>query len=208
MMDLFRKATCALGWLVFLVAMAGCNSDGGGSSSSRVTGKTKTVPMEAIEHFLEFRVGDKVFINFSGTITPPPNHQESVKEDGTLTLPLIGNVEAAGLTAKELEESIHNKYVPDYYRRLTVTVLMQERHFWVSGEVKQPGMLPYLGETTVLKCITAAGDFTDFADERKVELTRANGQIYTVNCREAQKRPELDLPVYPGDRIEVKRRLF
>lgn len=158
--------------------------------------------------FLEFRIGDKVMVSFSGNVSPPPAHMETVKEDGNIMLPLIGKVEAQGMTAKEVEEMVHSKYVPDYYKRLTVTVQMEDRYFWVGGEVRKPSMLPYEGETTVLKCITAAGDFTDFADERKVELTRANGKKFTVNCREARKNPRQDLPVYPGDRIEVSKRVF
>ncbi|MDA7915873.1 polysaccharide biosynthesis/export family protein [Verrucomicrobia bacterium] len=195
---------CAL--LGLLMLFAGCETDSRVNTdySPTTTIKAASLPPE----FMEFRVGDKVMINFSGHISPPPSHIETVKEDGTITLPLVGPTDAKGLTAKELEEAIHSMYVPDYFKRLTVTIQAEERFFWVGGEVRKPGMLPYAGETTVLKCITAAGDFTDFADEKKVMLTRVNGKIYTINCKEAQRRPKLDLAVYPGDRIEVRRRLF
>jgi protein involved in polysaccharide export with SLBB domain len=71
--------------------------------------------------------------------------------------------------------------------------------------VNRPGAILYLGDTTVLKAIAAAGDFTDFADKRNVQLTRVNGRIYTVNCKRALTRPALDLPVNPGDQVYVPR---
>ena len=71
-----------------------------------------------------------------------------------------------------------------------------------------PGRQPYLGPTTVLRAIASCGDFTDFAKKQKVRLTHANGKSVIVNCIKAQDHPELDPPVYPGDRIHVPRRPF
>ena len=100
-------------------------------------------------------------------------------------------------------------YVPGYFRSLTVTVQLKERWFFVRGEVKNPGQKPYLGSMTVLKAISAAGDFTDFANRSHVRLTRADGtRTVTVDCKKALKNFRYDLPVYPGDVIHVSRRIF
>ncbi|HEY1718530.1 MAG TPA: polysaccharide biosynthesis/export family protein [Verrucomicrobiae bacterium] len=163
-----------------------------------------------------FRVGETVVITFSGggnvgqdSQTPiMPQHQEPIKEDGTITLDLIGSVKAAGKTPGELQNEIHDLYVPKYYVRLTVTVSSQDRVFYVGGEVVKPGVFQYLGETTVTKAIQSAGDFTDFANRGKVWLIRANGQRIKVNCTKALENPSLDPPVYPGDQIQVPRRLI
>jgi protein involved in polysaccharide export with SLBB domain len=53
-----------------------------------------------------------------------------------------------------------------------------------------------------------AGGVTDFAKRTKVQLTRVNGQRITVNYDKALRKPELDPPVYPGDRIYVARRVI
>lgn len=152
-----------------------------------------------------FNVDDRVQIFFSGSSAPPMNHQERINPDGSITLPLIGSVQAAGLTPQELEAAIHGRYVPEFYKRLGVSALREDRYYWVAGEVKLPSRLNYLGETTVLRAIASAGHFTDFADPRKVKLTRKSGKQWLVDTRAAQKNDRLDPPVYPGDRIHVPR---
>jgi len=155
-----------------------------------------------------FHVGDTVTVDYSGTATPIPENVQTITEDGNITLPYIGPVRALGKTAGELQNDIHDLYVPKWYIRLTVTVSSPQRVFYVGGEVKQPGRQLYVGETTVTKAIQSAGDFTDFANQKRVKLIRHNGDVITVNCVKALKDPTLDPPVYPGDQIQVPRRIF
>jgi protein involved in polysaccharide export with SLBB domain len=61
---------------------------------------------------------------------------------------------------------------------------------------------------TVTKAITTAGDFTDFANHKKVWLIRANGQRIKVNCNKAIQDSSQDPLVYPNDQIQVPRRIF
>jgi polysaccharide biosynthesis/export protein len=157
-----------------------------------------------------FRVGETVIVTFSGVpdqelVSQP--HNETIKDDGTISLPYIGNVKAAGLTPGQLQDKIQRLYVPKYYVRLTVTVNSQDRVYYVGGLVNHPGPQVYLGQTTVTKAIQAAGDFTDFASHR-VWLIHPDGQRVKENCDKALADPSLDLPVYPGDQIQVPRRLF
>lgn len=127
--------------------------------------------------------------------------------DGTISLPLIGQVQAAGKTPGDLQEEIQKLYVPQYFVRLTVTVTAQNRVYYVGGEVVHPGAEPYLGETTVTKAIQAAGDLTQFASHN-VWLTRTDGTRVRVNIDQALRDPSQDLAVFPGDQIQVPRRLF
>jgi len=71
-----------------------------------------------------------------------------------------------------------------------------------------PSRQPHPGEMTVIKAIASAQGFTDFANKHKVRLTRANGHSFIVDCDDALKNPQLDLPVYPGDKIDVPRSLW
>jgi polysaccharide export outer membrane protein len=156
-----------------------------------------------------FHVGDTVTVVFTGL----PNddllpHEEPIKEDGTITLDSIGPVKAAGKTAGELQNDIHDLYVPKYYTHLNVTVKTGDRVFYVTGEVKNPGRQIYSGQMTVTKAITSAGDFTDFANRKKDWLIRANGQRIRVNCDDIMDGSAPDPQVYPGDQIQVTRRLF
>lgn len=150
--------------------------------------------------------GDMVKVAFSGLSDTIPPHEERIKEDGTITLPRIDAVKAEGKTTGELQREIHDKYVPDYYKRLTVTVSSDLQVYYVQGQVRTPGRQQYIGTTTVLKAVASAGDFTDFADRKRVVLTRADGKRLVVDCNKAAKDSTFDLPVFPGDKIEVKMR--
>jgi len=155
-----------------------------------------------------FHVGDMVSVTLTDLPSDIPPHMESIKEDGTITMPDIGHVQAAGKTAGELQNEIYNLYVPKLYRHLTVTVSTGDRVYYVTGEVKAPGRQLYAGQMTVTKAITTCGDFTDFANHKKVWLIRANGQRIKVNCDKALQDASQDPPVYPNDQIQVPRRFW
>lgn len=134
--------------------------------------------------------------------------QQTVREDGTISLALNESFKAAGLKKGDLEQVIHDRYVPKYYKRMTVNVKREQLVFFVDGEVKRPDRYAYTPGLTVLKAISAAGGFTDFAKKTNIQLTRSNGKISKINAKKALRHPEMDLPVHPGDRIIVDRRIF
>jgi protein involved in polysaccharide export with SLBB domain len=71
-----------------------------------------------------------------------------------------------------------------------------------------PGKLPYTGQITVTRAIATAGGFSPFANRRNVRIYRSDGTYSTINCTKALQNPKLDLPVYPGDKILVRRRIW
>ena len=114
------------------------------------------------------------------------------------------------MTRGELEKVIRKRYVPDYYKEMTVTVKQQEstRWYYINGEVRAPNRQIYNSRITVLKAIASASGFTDFANKTKVRLTRVDGRTQIINCRKALTNPALDPEVYPGDKVQVPRRLW
>ena len=155
---------------------------------------------------LALRPGDRVKVDFvGGGITIPPR-EEQVKEDGTINIEHIGAVEVVGKTARETEKLIQSKLVPDFYRSMTVTVTPLEQVYTVGGQVNRPGSQIYNGTTTVIKAIQSAGDFTDFANRRNIQITRSNGTIEFVDYEEATKRPSKNIEIFPHDSIIVDRR--
>jgi polysaccharide export outer membrane protein len=156
-------------------------------------------------------IGDTVTVVFSG-LPPDANmepHEEPIKDDGTLTLPDVGHVKAAGKTPGELQDAIHDLYVPHYYTHLTVTVKTTgDRVYYVRGEVAHPDRQVYVGQITVTKAITSAGDFNDYANRKKVWLIRSNGQRFRLDCVRILDGKDPDPPVYPGDQIVVTRSIF
>jgi polysaccharide export outer membrane protein len=156
-------------------------------------------------------VGDSLTITLTDTPTPIPTFQEKIKEDGTITLTLNQTFKADGKTRGELEKEIRTRYVPDYYKEMTVSVMtdVSTRWYYVDGEVTSHGSrLIYNSRITVTKAIASAGGFTDFANKKKVRLTRMDGRTQIVNCVKALTDPRLDPEVYPGDKIQVPRRLW
>jgi len=196
--------------LIFLIS-AGCGTLGREDASPGAAGGTNNPaafvsdPTAATD---KLRIGDGLRVDFSGLSVLIPSHEEQIKDDGTITLPLIGMVQAAGKTAAELQREIWSLYVPKYYVKLTVVVRTAERFYYVGGEVKMPNRQAYVGGVTVLKAIQSAGDFTDFANKKRVRLMRVNGKIEIIDCNKARKNPKLDLPIYPGDTIHVDRSAF
>jgi protein involved in polysaccharide export with SLBB domain len=155
-----------------------------------------------------FRSGDRVQIDFADSPGLPSTWQQTVREDGTITLPLSKTVNAAGLRKGELETAIRDVYVPHILRRLTVNVRSDKRSYFVSGEVKLPGEKEHTGQITAMRAIATAGDFTDYANKSKIEVIRVNGQKIRVNGKKALEDASKDVPVYPGDRVHVYRRIF
>jgi protein involved in polysaccharide export with SLBB domain len=199
----FRFATTTLGLLATVWFVAGCgplvnSNDGGGSF----------IPPRAGNSSDTLRAGDLVTVIFSDLPTPTLPFEERIKDDGTITLLLNQTFQAAGKNRGDLEREIRTRYVPRYYLNLTVTVKPQERFYYVEGEVKMPSRQPHPGDITVLKAIATAQGFTDYANKRKVRLVRAGGQTIIVDCVAVLDNSQLDLPVYPNDKIHVPRRLW
>jgi protein involved in polysaccharide export with SLBB domain len=152
------------------------------------------------------RIGDLVVIDWSDTPKEMLPFKDRIRDDGTLVLPFNVQVKAAGLTVSQLQDSIHQAYVPRIYRHLTASVKTEERVYFVGGEVRTPNRFLYVSELTVLRAIDTAGGFTDFANKKNIELRRANGQNHRLNWHEAMKDSRRDLPVYPNDQIIVHKR--
>lgn len=191
---------------VVLGLQVGCVApDTGGAAAAQVNPGASIVD-DSIS--LVFRRGDRIQIDFADTQGIPSNWQQTIREDGTITLPLSQTVLAAGLRKGELEEAIRDVYVPRILRRLTVNVRADRRSYFVSGEVKLPGEKEHSGQITAMKAIATAGDFTDFAHKGKIDVFRSNGEKIRLNGKKALDDASKDVPVYPGDRVHVHRRIF
>lgn len=193
---------------------SGTNPQSISGTATNVSG-TATNELNSISNIAaRFQAGETVNISSStgselitGPISTTPVSY-LIADDGTISLPLIGTVQAAGKTPGELQRIIAKLYVPEYYVRLSVTVTALNRVYYVGGEVMKPGPEEYLGQTTVTKAIQAAGDFTIFANHKKVWLTRSDGTRIQVNADKALQDSDSDPQVFPGDQIQVSRRSF
>lgn len=124
-----------------------------------------------------------------------------IASDGSLALPLIGSVDAAGLTPRELEKRIAEHFRDGYLRdpRISIEVL-NYRPFYIYGEVQKGGEYPYAVSMSVLTAVALAGGYTYRADTRRVVITR-NGEKVGVPTSE-------NLQILPGDIVEIPERFF
>ncbi len=156
----------------------------------------------------EIRIGDTLSISLLDIPEPLTDKEFVVRNDGLVNLPFIGSINAAGKKFGDFERTVQTNYLErKIFRQVTVVVKPGIRFYSVGGEVKQPGRMAYSGQTTVLRAIVTCGDFTEFANRRKVEIIRANGQREVMDCRKARSDPKRDRPICPGDAIFVPRSL-
>lgn len=122
---------------------------------------------------------------------------------GRVSLPLIQEVNAEGLTPRELEQAITDKLKPDFLKNPKVSVdVLNYRPFYIFGEVKKPGSYAYVNGMTVVNAIAMAGGYTYRAKENNVLIIRAKDV-------DREKNPaDHDTMVLPGDVIEVPERFF
>ena len=154
------------------------------------------------------RYGDPVIIFLRGILPKDDQIEEIVDERGYVTLPYIDDVLAAGRTSSELEREIQRIYIErQIYRAITVSVVSPSQSFFVQGEVRQPQRYPLVSGTTVLQAIAAAGGYTEYADSKKVSLTRGR-DVKVINMRDVERNPQQDLSVESGDVIRVPRSIF
>jgi polysaccharide export outer membrane protein len=145
--------------------------------------------------------GDKLRIAVFGQDALSNNY--TVDAQGQVSLPLIGTVEARGLTTAQLGNAIAGRLKSGYVRDPSVAVEIETyRPFFVLGEVTFPGQYPYVPNMTVENAIAIAGGFTPRAFKDQVTITRK------VQGVPARTTLPLRHPLRPGDTVEVSERWF
>ncbi|MFL6538309.1 MAG: polysaccharide biosynthesis/export family protein [Chthoniobacterales bacterium] len=142
-----------------------------------------------------------------------------VNDNGELEVPYVGLVPASGRTCKEVAYAVKGALEKEYYWPGHATVIMavdrvskeSRGKVYVYGSVKMQGPqeIPADESYTVSKAIIRAGGFGDFADKKKVKLTRHNGKAFVVDLKDVIERgkTEDDVVLEADDQIFVPQRL-
>jgi polysaccharide export outer membrane protein len=125
----------------------------------------------------------------------------TVDHQGLVAVPLIGNVQARGQTSHTLAQAIRTRLAAKYVKEPYVTVdVVQNRPFFILGEVRNAGQYPYVSGTTVQAAVAIAGGYAERADQRRVQITRQfNGSTEKMDVSP-------DAAIQPGDTIYVYER--
>lgn len=152
------------------------------------------------EHSYPLGTGDLIRIQVHGE--DDLTLETRVTSTGIIRFPFIGDIQAKGRTAAQLQEQIAAGLRGDYLVDPKVSVsILDYRMFYINGEVRKPGGFPFKPGLTVHKAITLAGGLTERA---------STGKIYIVpeHAPNSKKQAGMNTPVAPGDIVTIEQSFF
>ncbi len=156
----------------------------------------------AAESSGDYRLGTADKVRVIVYNEPTLSGEFTVSDNGTQSLPLIGDVPANGRSPREVASDIQAKLADGYLREPRVSLdVLTYRPFYILGEVTKPGEYAYSNGLTALNAVARAQGFTYRANKRKVYLKRAG--------ESAEKEVNIDgLEIRPGDTLRIGERYF
>jgi polysaccharide biosynthesis/export protein len=185
-----------------------------GTSNLVASSSTQAAPaMEAATkpHDDSFVIGNDDVLNINVWKEPDISRSIPVRSDGKISLPLAGEILAAGLTPLGLEREIAGR-LKSYISEPEVTVMVTQinsQKFNILGQVNKPGSYPLTNSATILDAIALAGGFRDFAKKKSIYVLRQNGSggetKISFNYKEVVKgeNPAQNIKLQPHDTIIV-----
>ena len=158
----------------------------------------------------DYKIGPQDVLRIDVWKEPEISRITPVRPDGRVTLPLLNDVQAAGLTPMQLAAAIADglkKFITNPQVTVGVTEI-NSRRVYVTGEVTKPGAFPLQSGMTVLQALTNSGGFTQFAKTKGIYVLRTEDgkQVkHPFNYKDVVhgKHPELNIALEPGDVIVV-----
>src|SRR5579862_5544173 len=173
--SMFAASFVLTGWLAAQSAPANPTSE------SKLAETSTTQPAAAAEgatkpHDNTFVIGNDDVLAINVWKEPDVSRSVPVRSDGKISLPLAGEIQAAGRTPLGLEQEIASK-LQSFISEPEVTVMVQQinsQKFNILGQVNRPGSFPLTNSATVLDAIALAGGFRDFAKKKSIYVLRQN----------------------------------
>ncbi len=164
----------------------------------------------AAEAASDYVIGVEDVLYISVWKNPDLSREVPVRPDGKITLPLIDDVDAVGLTPLQLKEELTKRW-KSFITAPEVSVIVTQVNslkVYMVGEIAKPGILVLKGKTRLLQAISLAGGFTNFADRSKIIVLRATGnneKRMEFNYKKivSGSRPEDNIVLLPGDTVIV-----
>jgi polysaccharide export outer membrane protein len=158
----------------------------------------------------EYRIGAGDVLQVFVWKEPDFTREVTVRLDGRITFPLLGNMMAAGLTPTQLAADITSK-LGRFVDNPSVTLSVAQSNslrFYVIGQVKQSGAFPFVGRTTILQALAMAGGLVEFAKKDHVLVFRGPPgaqEVLTVDVKKIESSADVsqNIALQPGDTILV-----
>ena len=162
-----------------------------------VQAQDAVAPTSVVQSYI-LGTGDKVRLSVFGEADLSGDYE--VGSSGSIAVPLIGSIQAQGLTAEQFEESVRKTLMQGYLKDPRVRAeVINYRPFFILGEVANPGSYPYVNGMTILNAVALGGGYTYRADKSEVTVTRGKQKPFEV---------KEDTPILPGDIVRVPERFF
>jgi polysaccharide biosynthesis/export protein len=167
---------------------------------------TKTVAFVTPTADSAYKIGPLDTLDISVFEVPDLTKTVQVADTGTINLPLVGEIPAAGKTAQQLEQGLTKKLGDKYLQNPQVTVMVREnnsQHATIQGAVERPGVYPLKGKTTLLELVAVAGGFKDTSDSTVLVIRNSDGKRSAArfNVAEIQKGQAQDPTMHSDDVI-------
>jgi polysaccharide biosynthesis/export protein len=179
------------------------------STAAKVTNAEAAAVGRALAATAEYQIGPEDVLDISVWKNPELSRKVPVRPDGKVSLPLVNDIQAAGLTPSELRQQLQTR-LAEFVPTPEVAVIVSEvqsLRVSVVGAVKTPGRFMLKSPATVLECIALAQGLTEFAARERIVVLRQNGSTTTripFNYRKVADGSEQEnFFVKPGDIIVV-----
>lgn len=194
-------------WALLAVLLSAC-------SSQPVTQPPETQPVLA-----EYRIGVGDSLRINVWRNAELSSDVPVRPDGMISLPLVGDIEAAGRTTEELAAALTSA-LTDYVRNPQVAVIVTnpsssdyQRRVRITGAVQNPQSLAYRDGMTVLDLVLMAGGPNEFASANNAKLYRrveGKVEVYPIHLKDLieKGKVETNYPLQPSDIVTVPERAF
>lgn len=176
-----------------------------------LTARNESVePIRTLVPDANYRIGVGDVLSVDVWKEPELTHTTPVRPDGKISLPLLDDMPAAGLTPTQLASAITGQ-LREFLVNPHVTVMVAEinsRQIYVLGEVTHAGAYPLLAPITVMQALSVAGGLTPFADANRISVMRTEDdrrEIFHFRYKDVAsgRKPEQNIPLKPGDTVIV-----
>ncbi len=203
-----RTLAIVLGLLAFLPVVASAQRPSTPPRTGAAAQPSQGTPSDRSS---EYHIGPRDLVAIRVFEEPELNVDVRVNEDGSIRLPLVGNVPAEGLTENELAAKLKKILESDLLQRASVSVEVTEfrsRPISVLGAVRQPGSLNFSGRLTLLEALTAAGGLAENHGDSVYVLRRATNGLtdqvsISINDLLVRADPDVNIPIFANDLINV-----
>jgi polysaccharide export outer membrane protein len=205
------KGFRAVAFLLTTVALLPTQGMAQSPSTAKTVPPARPTPAPEVTPPSDFTIGPEDVLGLVFWREPDMSGDVTVRPDGRITIPMVGEIQASGRTPVQLTSEVQkaaSKFIVGDVNVVVVVRQINSRKVFVTGRVTSPKSYPIIGPMNVLQAITLAGGLTDYADPKHITIIRnENGKPRTFNFNYQDvsrgKNLQQNIELRPGDQVVV-----